>query len=44
MNDWYFNYQRDQEVCLEEEEEELDMESDSLIDKGDYLIQLFFLL
>lgn len=38
MNDWYLNYQRDQEACLEEEEEESDMESDSSIDKGDYLI------
>ena len=32
MNDWYLNYQRDQEACLEEEEEESDMESDSSID------------
>lgn len=37
MNDWLLEYQRDQEACIEEEEEE-DFESDSSTDKGDNII------
>lgn len=37
MNDWYLEYQRDQEACVEEEDDS-DLESnDSSNDKGDYL-------
>lgn len=34
MNDWLLAYQRDQEACAKEEQEDSDLESDSSTDKG----------
>lgn len=38
MNDWLLEYQRDQEACVKEEEEDSDMESDTSTNEGDYFV------